>query len=1132
MRTKRFNGALLSTLMIVALMAPIVAISYLSVGTVSASPGIENIVRGYATAWNQNVPGSYPPQKIYNKGDLPLIMAVRKDIGTGLGGVIAAGISSSLRNGRWNDTLNPDKHLNVLLDNAFKWIKPGGGKNVYWCDQTIYGVYNTSSSCSALVTALTGLGYTVTSMTAAITPASLSGCDILVVPQFELGDGTKGGDPREPPDSVVAAIENFVENSGKILLITDGNDTFGYNYCKVQNRILRAIWPPGEGEYFQSDSVLDDDNKWSGNNYEIFVNVDNTTSIGAAYQTATGKTRIGLYSLCSLAEKYDHDVGLTVGPVENLEGLPGGTLVYTANVANLGWENDNILLAVSDNIWSAKLKENKFYIPSEESTSTTLTVVIPTSAKFGDNDTMKLTATSENDPTKFKVVTLNPRASSRVYTTYHDTQVSDSDPTKTFGSYIWMWVCSTNTPYNVLTEVHKNLYCYIKFDLRGIPSTIPPGNWDNDNVRARLYAYCWGIHMTVGKDVQCYSVTNDDWTEENLCWDNKPAVGSFQDQTKVVSDYSWYSWDVTNFIRNQLGKDNFASFCLKASSDNLPPPQDFSPEFYPKEYPGREINYPYLAIGYDVDTWITPENAKGMPGGTVSYRVRVMNRGSFAENYLISVVENTKPWTTSLSSNKIEVQPGQIGTVDLNVTIPGSASPGDNDNVLIRAVCEHNSAENDNYWCVTYVFENRIGPAKEDTAAKSTLRLENRVWGRDIYEFGAGRNTYTALPGYVYSAAPARGWLKFDLRAIGTTIARATLNLFCRTTVGGGAMVRVYSVQDDTWSEDNLCWTNIPPIGDGLDTVNVSENNKWYSWDVTDFVKSQHQAGGDNIASFCLVDLGENISPNHAANFTPKESVNENEWPYLKIENVQPARAVRVHIEPVFKGGVVGSTENYIVTIVNEGALEDNYTLENVDILGWTLSLDNVRFDNVPSGENRQDNLRVTIPPGSVGTLDNITVIATSQGDNTVKDNARCSTYRGKANITGLGAVVKDGLYSAQVDVNFLMSSELVVKFYDSYSVLENENVFWSGATGIAENYLAVGHPPNGSLPVRRAVKKAEIVLRGASERVLYSFTTRQSHLRNRDKAILTYWGSYPELWPAFRQEDKDILAMWGSTPP
>jgi len=67
--------------MIVALMAPIVAISYLSVGTVSASPGIENIVRGYATAWNQNVPGSYPPQKIYNKGDLPLIMAVRKDIG-------------------------------------------------------------------------------------------------------------------------------------------------------------------------------------------------------------------------------------------------------------------------------------------------------------------------------------------------------------------------------------------------------------------------------------------------------------------------------------------------------------------------------------------------------------------------------------------------------------------------------------------------------------------------------------------------------------------------------------------------------------------------------------------------------------------------------------------------------------------------------------------------------------------------------------------------------------------------------------------------------------------------------------------------------------------------------------------
>jgi len=1141
LKTKRFNIALLSTLIIVALMTSMINISNLSVGTVSANPGIENIVRGYVTAYSLDQ-DLYPPQKLYQRGDFPLIMAFENNIGSGKGGVIAAGISSSVRGTRWMEAGNGAPYLDVLLDNAFKCVTTG--KKVAWVGNPggpqlpPYYVYNDYAACSDLIAALVSKGYTVDSFTSTITNATLAPYDILVVPQFELGypNSGNGGDPSLLPDSVVAAIDNFVENKGGCLLIMDGNDTFGYNYCKVQNKILRPIFGSG-GEYFQSDTVQDDENKWASDPFRLYVNVDNTTKIGADYQAATGTTRIGLYSVCSLAPKYDYDAALSVQPVENLEGFPGGTLVYTVNIANMGWNADNFKLTLSGNIWSATLNATAFEILPETTASTTLTVVIPTSAKFGDNDSMELTVENVQHGVS-KSMTINPKVGSRVYTVHDDAQVSSAQPTNLFGNYIWEWVCSTDAQYNVLVEPHRNLYMYIKFDLRGIPSNIPPGNWTKDNLQARIYAYCWGLHMTAAENVMLYAVDNDDWTELTICWDNKPAIGSFQDNATVVRDYSWYSWDVTNYIKSQLAAgDNFASFCLKANRDNLSSEnkQDFGYEFYPKEssYP---LDYPYLAIGYRVMTSITPENAKGMPSGTVSYKVRVQNMGSFAENYLISIVENTQPtWPASLSSNKIELQPGKMGTVDLNVTIPGGALLSEKDNVLILVKSEHNSAENDNYYCITYVSDNRIGPAKDDTTAKSTVRLENRVWGSDVYEDGAGHWIYTALPGYTYAAAPSRGWFKFDLRGIGTTNpVRVTLNLYCRTINGrgttiNGARVQVYGVQNDnSWSEDNLCWKNMPSIGDVLDTRNVTENGMWYSWDVTNFINSQRST--DNIASFCLVDLGENVGDNCGATFVVKESsIAADNWPYLKIENVLPAQAVRVYTDPVFRGGLMsGSTENYTITVVNKGTSGDTYTLENKDNLGWSLSLDNVSLV-VPAGENRQTTLHVQIPSGSYGTLDNVTVKANGTG---VSDTAGCFAYRGKANIPGLGNLVAGALYCVQVDVNFLAGSDFVVRFYDYLNNFENENIFWSGGTATVVNNLAVGHGPGGSMPVKKAVKKADLVLRsGGIDRVLASFTVHQSNLRARYMAILGAWSANPGLQGAFRAEVQDILGLWAAAP-
>jgi hypothetical protein len=1148
-------------LIVVSLITPIVTISYLSVGTVSAPVvNYEIVVRGKVTSYTQNF-DPYPPQYLYQKGEDAVEMIAVRNIGDNHGGLIAAGFSSAFRNGRWNGSTNPDGQLDTLLIKAFEYINPAL-KKIAWLDSSVYNVYNTSESCSQLLVPLgTWSGTPVTALNGVITNDSLKPYDILIIPQMELGSSGTGGNQDLLDSSVIQALENFVENRGKILLYAEGNDTFGYNYSNVGNKILKPLYDNAgvTGYYFQSDSILDDDNYYGGNNYQPILNVDNdNTSIGAQYKATYGKATIGLYSVCSLAPKLDYDVGLVASPVENLEGLPGGTLVYTVTISNLGWNNDSYNLALSGNTWSATLAKTSFTIENSKSDSTTLTVTLGT--QFGDNDQMTLTVTGVTG-SESKSENINPKVGSRVYTTHDDAQVDDALHDNHFANYIWMWVCSTDTKYAVLTEDHKNLYVYLKFDLRGIPSTIAPGNWTKDNVNVRLYAYVWGLHLTVGENVLVYSVTDDTWTETTICWDNKPAVGTFQDNAYINTNLSWYSWDVTPFIRSQLsaapGTDNFASFVLKAVKDNLSSDnkQDFAAEFYAKEssYPQY---YSYLAVGYRVNSWITPDNAKGMRTGTVSYKVKIQNMGSFAENYLISIVENTKPntpdnWRLTLSENKIELQPGKMGIVNLNVTIPSGASTNDSDNVLVRVVSEHNTAEKDNYYCITFVTDNRIGPGRDDTGAKSTLRLENMVWGNDQFEFGPEDTGYTALPGYNYPAAPSRGFIKFNLRAMGTTtVARATLNLYCLRIFGEnktiqGARVQVYSVPDNSWSEDNLTWKNMPQIGTLLDTRNVPYRNAWYSWDVTSYINTQR--GIDNIASFCLVDLGENISDNVGATFYTKENRAGGSvyWPYLEIDSALPAHGVSVSINPIFKSGENNATsviENYTVTVTNTGSSTDTYTLENEDNLGlgWALSLGSTSLGPISSGGSAQTTLYVTIPSGSLGTIDNIRVTATCVADSSVSDRAGCFAYRGKAYFTPLSikplsqASGLGSLYKMQVDENFLANSDLLVagssllvRFRDYSKNIESENVFWSGGTAILVNFENVGHPAAGTTPVKNAVKIAELVLRtGTENRVLKSFTVIKMVLIRRIGEILAVWSSNPAV-----AEYGDILRQWSSAP-
>jgi len=1100
MRTEKFNGILLSTLIVVSLMAPpLLVVSILTAGQVSAEPGpYDNIVRGKDNAYNIDQTND-PPWQTYEKGSRPPIIVAENNIGPGKGAVVAGGIANTIRNGYWNGGVdgvsNPDNHLDELLDAAFKWMRPGpleNRDNVLW-----YQSWYDWEECWNLVWALQAKGYRISeSYVKPITASLLSPYDILVIPQMQRGAPGTGGDPSQLLDSEVAAIKNFVEG-GKGLLIAEGSDNFTYQYYKVQDKILKAFNFP---KYFQSDQVVDDVNKYGtrpDQNWMIIVDVNTSHPIGSAYQTATGKTKIGLPSVCSLAPLPAYGVSVTISP-GYMEGLPGGTLkYYEVKVMNIGLNADTYTLENTDNSgWTMELSQNS--LPNVSSLFDFRTVTLKVKVLEGavpgtvDNITVKASGTGVSD--NYYCLAISGR---QIRPTMDDAQVVEGEPGDTHGTQTFMHVGSSTT------GGYNDERAFLKFDLRGIASS---DNITNNN--ARLFVYGFLVSGTPGKNVDLRRVENDTWVEENVTWTDQPAYGTSIGTKTVTEAAAWYSWDVTSYVAGQFVGDNIASFCIKSETEDRAYPDNFSYGFDTKEFSAWAN--PRIAVGRNVWMTIDPEYQEGLPGGTVKYTVDVWNMGSLADTYNLSVGDNAG-WSPTISPGTLALAAGQKGTATVSVTIPVNARTCvDNDNITVAATSQNDPAVKDNVWTIAHPAR-RIKPAMPDTTTKggSALGLPPTIWGISdtIY---AGR----------YASGPERGWLRFDLGAIPSldNIARARLTLHSTTIIGQGAVVRVYSVANDTWIEDEN-WTSTPRIDNLLDTRAVTKADDNYSWDVTAFVRDQWENDPQKLASFALVYLGENIDTvNNAARFTSRDDYRARDlWPYLEVwSNAQlPTREVRTSVSPVFQGGILGATLNCTVTVKNTGTSGDTYNLTVVDDWGATVSPASV--GPIVAGASATATLSVNVPSGTVCTLDKMTVTATSQAVSTVKDNAVAF-----AHLSGVEFYLEN-LYKiklrrfvfplTELDISLRLredAAKLVAKFKTYGGSPQGENVIYQGImpwhlTGI----FPVPHPLGAVWPTEEPVEKVDLVLvdgTGAVLATVATFTVTRDVLHGLNTRIYMEW--------------------------
>ena len=901
----------------------------------------------------------------------------------------------------------------------------------------------------------------------------------------------------------------------------DSGDWDGANFYKVQNKILKKL---DFGMYFQMDTVVDPDSldptyvrEGMGAVFEADVNTD--VLFGENY----GETKIQVYKVPSLApEPENYGVFVKISP-SYLEGLEEGTLEYTVEVTNVGKITDNYILENSDTLdWELEISPT--HVLELENNSepkyVTLRVKIPTDTPIGTEDVVTITATSDDNENATHSAQCVAIVGNRVRPTIADAQVVEVEPDRNFGGKGWMYVGSS------ATGLFKNEEAYLKFNLKALGAA----SAENE---VRLYLYCFAMMGAPDKTVWLYRV-DENWWEDNINYANKPPLGENLGTATVSDDDLWYSWNVTDYVhgqRDNVKADNFASFALfcEIGSGSANYPENWSYGFNTKEYLRELLKHPYLAVGRSVRTTTARtvdrelDYEEGLPGGTISYNVLVQNTGALDDTYTLTVIDNMgwgpKFLATGDNTMPLTLLAGEFDNATVTVTIPTDAPIGENiDNITVIATSDNDLTISDNDWFVVSV-STKIRPPEDDSTAIQGMDGGNWVWGTDekIY---VGRD---------YGASE-RGFLKFDLKAIPNleNIKKARLWLNAEDVDDVGAVVRVHKVDNDNWVErgaGRLMWENQgsqPSIGEVLDVRGVVEVDNYF-WDVTDFVRDQFENDDNKLASFALVDLGENIPPDlHSARFTSKESKIRENHPYLEILTTAPERGVRAYISPVFQGGKFGTTLTYTVTVTNPGTVADSYDLENSDILGWELTISPSTL-SLAAGESDNATLSITnIPSGRICDLDRITVTATSQGDPTVSDSAIAFAHRSKATI-GL-----ENLYNISIDLNIRLREDadnLVAKFYNLEDDNEGEGVVWENIMPwhLIEPEAEVPHPWG-----QVAVKKVRLVLvHEDTEWLVGSFTLDRNALFGRIMGIKGEWPLPGSDRNALFQEIMDIKGLW-----
>ncbi|MBA7613695.1 hypothetical protein ES703_20951 [subsurface metagenome] len=468
-------------------------------------------------------------------------------------------------------------------------------------------------------------------------------------------------------------------------------------------------------------------------------------------------------------------------------------------------------------------------------------------------------------------------------------------------------------------------------------------------------------------------------------------------------------------------------------------------------------------IGLGVSVSISPSESGGLPETMLTYTVVTNNIGIVTDNYTLTV-SDTENWNPTLDDNLfLNVGPGENGTTTLRVTIPVDANDAAEDIITVTTTSQENEyfKDNDSSKAICYLVP-PIKHYKEYPIDDQTV-MENLGNLSDNYKLDLSCGRY-----YEDDFPRERSFLKFDISSIPpeAMIENAYLGLYHHFgvyTEGRWCWVEVWTVENDNWTENEVDWSNQPPkienfYQEYIDYAGFS-SKPWLGTSeggagvpVKSYIENEI---ADGAASFMLYSPQEDLPPeeNTAVDFSSKEDVYPEQWPYLEVwyyENAVPI-LFSVSVSPSSQGGWPGDYIEYTVTVKNRGTINDNYDLAVSDsaIPSWGPMLSDNLLDNVPSGENGTVTLSVTIPENEeLATLDTITVTATSQTDNRISDSAEAiASGSGIWNVASESPVIKDygvAVVGAGENIYIANSSQTGSNSFMLYKTVTDEWAFLS----------------------------------------------------------------------------------------
>ncbi len=641
-----------------------------------------------------------------------------------------------------------------------------------------------------------------------------------------------------------------VANTGNVpdTYTLENTDTLGWPLLSLENPSLEV--PKNENKTTTLTVIIPDD---------AIGGTEDTVTVTA---TSNENMEVSDSDNCIAHVRPLRGVKVNISP-DNLSHVPGAPLTYTVTVTNMGVENDNYDLTVSDNAgWGPSISENLLEVENGMSENVTLSVTIPENAVPYTEDNITVIATSLTDNavsdnasciahSKFLEATFYP---------IDDAEVLENKPDNNYGTNDYMYIGFEENAKRV----------FLKFKLKNIPAGATIEG-------AELSLWVAGVEEG-GEKVQVHRVDNDDWDEHTITWNNKPSIGDFLDNRNCSARLLWYRWDVTSFVTSQWENENdrVTSFCMFGARENNPPTHYaklFSKEKAEKDlWPSLKVFYRTSANSFSVSI-LPPENS-ALRGRTLNYTVMVKNVG-WANNTYNLENRDDAGWTLALSENRFEnVSPGENRTATLTVTIPDTASPGTRDNVTVTATLMENTDIRGSASCVAHLTAPAVG-------VSITPKYQSGVPGWTL----------------TYEVMVKNGGLENDNYSLGVIDKR-----WWRLTL------------------DNNLFENVPP-----------GENRTTSLRVT--IPAGPPPCTEDEITVTATSLADNTVKNSAS----------------CIAHLGFA-AVGVSITPENQSGLPGATLDYTVTLTNAGSFEDTYDLTVSDNENWGPTFtETATFDSTKS---------------------------------------------------------------------------------------------------------------------------------------------------------------------------------------